>query len=154
MSRTIDDLHPECGRLYMQFAAECERQGLDYILTCTHRSIAEQNELYAKGRTEPGRIVTRARGGQSNHNFMLVGRPASLAFDIVPLRHGKPVWGTAGNGLDNDPTDDDADDLELWQRFGEIGKACGLKWYGEPDAPFRELAHFELINAREIREAI
>jgi len=39
------------------------------------RTYAEQNELYALGRTKPGSIVTKARGGASNHNF-------GLAWDI------------------------------------------------------------------------
>lgn len=34
-----------------------------------YRSKAEQDALYAQGRTKPGPIVTGARGGQSNHNF-------------------------------------------------------------------------------------
>ena len=44
----------------------------------TLRSIKEQNELYAMGRTSSGRIVTNAKGGQSIHNY-------GLAFDIVML---------------------------------------------------------------------
>lgn len=39
------------------------------------RTYAEQDALYAKGRTAPGPIVTRARAGFSNHNF-------GLALDI------------------------------------------------------------------------
>jgi peptidoglycan L-alanyl-D-glutamate endopeptidase CwlK len=33
-----------------------------------HRTNAEQDALYAQGRTTPGRIVTHAKGGQSVHN--------------------------------------------------------------------------------------
>lgn len=32
-----------------------------------------QDDLYAQGRTQPGEVVTRARGGQSNHNFGIAG---------------------------------------------------------------------------------
>ena len=39
------------------------------------RTYDEQNGLHAKGRTTPGKIVTNARGGYSNHNF-------GIAFDI------------------------------------------------------------------------
>lgn len=39
------------------------------------RTYAEQDALYAQGRTAPGPIVTKARGGYSNHNF-------GIAFDI------------------------------------------------------------------------
>ena len=44
-------------------------QGLSYVGIAGHRTWAEQNELFAQGRTKPGNIVTKARGGQSNHNF-------------------------------------------------------------------------------------
>lgn len=39
------------------------------------RSYDAQNALYAQGRSKPGSIVTKARGGYSNHNF-------GIAFDI------------------------------------------------------------------------
>jgi peptidoglycan L-alanyl-D-glutamate endopeptidase CwlK len=35
------------------------------------RTIEEQNELYAQGRTKPGSIVTNAKGGSSYHNYGL-----------------------------------------------------------------------------------
>jgi peptidoglycan L-alanyl-D-glutamate endopeptidase CwlK len=41
------------------------------------RTVAEQDALYAQGRTKPGKIVTNAKGGQSAHNF-------GLAVDIGP----------------------------------------------------------------------
>lgn len=42
------------------------------------RTIKEQNDLYAKGRTKPGKIVTKAKGGSSYHNY-------GLAFDFALL---------------------------------------------------------------------
>jgi len=39
------------------------------------RTFAAQDRLFAQGRTRPGRRVTNARGGFSNHNF-------GIAFDI------------------------------------------------------------------------
>lgn len=154
MSRLLTDLHPEVRAMCDQFLTECEHAGLDVLITCTWRSNTEQDALYAQGRTKPGRIVTRAKGGQSSHNFMLNGVPASLAFDVVPLRHGKLIWGTSGDGVDQDPTDDDTDDLELWQRVGAIGKACGLKWYGDPTASFREYPHLEHPDSVNIRRGV
>ena len=51
----------------------------DFAVTCGHRTDAEQEELYAQGRTAPGRIVTYKRGGESIHNT-----DPSCAVDVVP----------------------------------------------------------------------
>jgi peptidoglycan L-alanyl-D-glutamate endopeptidase CwlK len=52
------------------------------------RTFEKQNDLYEQGRSKPGRIVTNARGGYSNHNF-------GIAFDIG-------VW-EGGNYLEKSP---------------------------------------------------
>lgn len=44
-------------------------------IICGTRTYAEQDALYAKGRTAPGPKVTNAKGGYSLHNF-------SVAFDV------------------------------------------------------------------------
>ena len=143
MSRSLNDLHPDAFQLVENFLARVDNLGIDLLVTCTFRSDAEQELLYAQGRTAPGKIVTWARAGESKHNSMLNGRPASRAIDVVPLRHGKCVWGTSGNGLDDDPTDDERDDLELWLRVAACGKLAGLQWAGEWPKNKREFPHFQ-----------
>ena len=59
--------------------------GIDYIITCTLRSGAEQDALYAIGRTVAGPIRTNAKAGQSAHQY-------GLALDFVVMDHGKPDW--------------------------------------------------------------
>ncbi|WP_374420981.1 M15 family metallopeptidase [Chromobacterium sp.] len=128
-SRAISDLHPQLQPLAEAFVRRCRDAGVEALITCTWRSGAEQDALYAQGRSRPGPKVTNARAGQSAHNAMRHGSPAALAFDVVPLIGGKPVW--------------DAHHPH-WQLMGEIGAALGLNWYGRADAPFREFPHFEL----------
>lgn len=41
------------------------------VIVQDYRTYAQQDALYAKGRTTSGSIVTNAKGGQSNHNFAL-----------------------------------------------------------------------------------
>lgn len=144
-SRAIHDLHPLLQPLATAFLAKCTAAGLEILITTTYRSNAEQDALYALGRTvrshvgpwnvkrPMGSIVTRARGGQSEHNYNLSGQPASLAFDFVPLMAGKPVWD---------------DKSPLWKQAGEIGLALGLNWYGSPGAPFRESPHMAYRESR------
>jgi len=77
----IETLHPvlrtEAKEIYQEI---CARLTGNVICRFSHtlRTHAEQNELYAQGRTKPGKIVTYARGGQSYHNY-------GLAIDIVFL---------------------------------------------------------------------
>jgi len=119
------------------------KNGVTILLTCTYRSGEEQDALYAQGRTHPGRVVTNARAGESLHNRTDPhGGPAAEAFDVVPLRHGKPVWGTSGDGIDDDDSDDHTDDLEVWQRVGAHGEAAGLEWAGRWKR-MKEFPHFQ-----------
>lgn len=130
-SRKISDLHPTLQFLATRLVTECAAEGIDLLITCTYRSGAEQDELYKQGRTTPGSKVTNAKAGQSLHNFTLNGKPASKAFDVVPMRAGKCVWGTKGA------------DLELWQTVGYLGKSLGLEWAGDW-VKFKEFPHFQL----------
>jgi len=172
MSRVREHLHPELLPQYDEFNRKCDTHpwltanGYTVITTCTHRTHEEQQSLYDQGRTKPGPLcvcggkrnaigtcakhpwglcVTWAKPGESKHNFVLNGKPAAKAFDIALLRYGKPIWDTTGNGIDDDPTDDKTDSLEAWQRVGDIGKSCGLRWAGDWPKGKREFPHFEKV---------
>lgn len=82
--------------LWPKFAADICRL-LD--LTSRHhgisgyRSVTEQNDLFAQGRTKPGNIVTKARGGESYHNFAVA---IDFAFDTDTVSPGlQPGWNQA-----------------------------------------------------------
>jgi peptidoglycan L-alanyl-D-glutamate endopeptidase CwlK len=129
-SRSLFDLHPDVRDMAAAHIAACKAQGIDLLVTSTYRSTAEQNALYAQGRTKPGKKVTNAKGGQSFHNHR-------LAYDVVPLRNGKPVWGTTG------------EDGKLWQRVGELGEAAGLEWAGRW-TKFKEFPHFQYTGGKPL----
>jgi peptidoglycan L-alanyl-D-glutamate endopeptidase CwlK len=132
MSRKIEDLHPTLQAKCRAHIAACEEAGISLIITSTYRSPEEQAVLYAQGRTAPGKIVTKAKPGQSMHNYR-------LAYDVVPLRNGKPVWGTTG------------EDATLWQQVGALGVAQGLEWAGNW-VKFKESAHFQWTNGLTLAE--
>lgn len=106
---------------------------VDFAVTEGLRTLARQKELYAKGRTAPGPIVTWTMN--SKH---LQGR----AVDLVPFVAGRLVW----------------DDVSLFKKIGEamfqaaheleVSIRWGYDWdmdgvlqeKGEYDGP-----HFELI---------
>ena len=70
------------------------------------RTYAEQDELYAQGRTAPGAKVTNAKGGFSNHNF-------GVAFD-VGVFEGNRYLGESPK----------------YKAVGPLGIDLGLEWGG------------------------
>lgn len=85
MSRSLADLHPEFRLRVDGWLENMASAGLDYLITCTLRSREDQDALYAKGRSLPGKIVTYAKAGQSAHQY-------GLALDFVLVVHGKLDW--------------------------------------------------------------
>jgi hypothetical protein len=131
--RTVLDLHPadRRGRLddanvnqdfagrVKQTLERARREGMDMQTDLVSRTIAQQDALYAQGRTEPGQRVTNARGGQSWHNY---GLGADVVFSTP---NGQPSWPENGN----------------WTRYGQIAADNGLTWGGNwrnPDRPHVE----------------
>lgn len=133
-SRNLDDLAPELRIKCLDTIHACKQASIDLAIICTYRSADEQDQLYAQGRTIRGPVVTNARGGQSAHNQAVNGKPASAAFDCVPIVNGKPVWSTWGS------------DKQLWQTIGRIGKAQGLIWAGDWKGHLVEYGHFQLAS--------
>ena len=108
------DLDPEFRRKLELFEKRLLESGIRVKLVSGYRSFEEQNRLYALGRTKPGGIVTKARGGYSWHNF-------GLAADYAFISGGQLTW--------DGP----------WKIFGRIARECGLEWGGDwrkfPDRP-------------------
>ncbi len=107
----------------------------------TLRTFAEQDALYAQGRTklfdDKGKrlgVVTKAKGGQSIHNF-------GLALDIVLLKDsnsdGKFESASWETNVDFDK-DGKADWMEVVNIFKRNGWIWGGDWKSFKDAP-----HFE-----------
>ena len=73
-------LHPAFRNAAKAFWVAAEADGLDLVLVTTWRDPAVQAKLYAQGRTEPGKIVTWAKPGQSAHNVTRGGRLCGQGF--------------------------------------------------------------------------
>lgn len=139
----IDGLHP-ANRLTALNAlteCECELKGrAEVVLVYGTRTFKLQSDLYNLGRTvvnpdgrtakKPmGNIVTKAKAGQSIHNY-------GLAIDFCLLIDGKLYkWDTIG--------DYDGDGIADWMEVVRIFKKHGWEWGGDwstfPDQP-----HFQL----------
>lgn len=95
----INKLYPSFQPLVRAFLDAAAKEGYNLRITDGYRSIAEQNALYAQGRTNPGAKVTNAIGGSSLHNF-------ALAIDVVDTQKGYSID---------------------WDRLGRIGESVGLE---------------------------
>jgi len=87
------------------------------------RTIEEQNELFAQGRTKPGKIVTNAKGGSSYHNY-------GLAFDFA-LMYDKDNNGTYEVLSWEVDFDFDKDGAKDWQEVVKPFKTLGYTWGGD-----------------------
>ena len=124
-ARRLSTLHPVVRARAAALLQLCAQAGLSVMVSQGLRSWAEQDALYAKGRTRPpiGRkhVVTKAKGGESYHNF-------GLAFDIVILDSlGKADWNPAHPG---------------WNAAGALGKSVGLEWGGDWTG-FKDRPHYQ-----------
>ena len=132
MSRDFNRLSPIMREVHGVFMQRCLAEGLDVVTICTDRSDAEQAELYAYGRTKPGVKRTGSRPGESAHNAKNKdGEPASEAFDIGIIQHGRYI----GDGKH-----------PHYLRAGAIGEELGLVWAGRWAGLIKESAHFENSN--------
>ena len=127
----ISKLHPFVRQEVTTIIEECDAAltGRAKIrITQGLRTIEEQNLLYAKGRTAPGKKVTNAKGGQSIHNY-------GFAVDICLIIDGKTAsWDTA--------KDWDDDQVSDWQECVDIFKKHGWNWGGDWKT-FKDLPHFD-----------
>lgn len=127
----IASLHPAVAARARDLVARMKAEGAPIVVTQGYRTMEQQGQLYAQGRTAPGAIVTNSPPGSSWHNF-------ALAFDVAPLdSSGQPHW---------------PEDESLWQRIGAIGKTFGLVWGGDFRS-FKDRPHFEYHPGLSLEDA-
>lgn len=118
MGRDITQCHPRLQAAATKLIAECTKHDIAIKIGECFRTVAEQDALYAQGRTEPGSIVTNAKGSSysSQHQW-------GIAFDFY-----------LNMDIDGDgKTSDDAfnDATNMFSKVGSIAKTLGLAWGGD-----------------------
>ncbi len=114
----------EAARIFMRKMRKARIQAR--IISGT-RTYEEQNKLFRQGRYgNPGKRVTNARGGQSNHNF-------AIAWDIGIFSGGKYIT-KAGP----------------YKRAADIGLSEDLIWGGNWRR-FRDVPHYQLATGLAIK---
>ena len=116
--KNISGLHPTIKDDVEHCINNLSNIGIGVRVTFGFRTFAEQDKLYAQGRTEQGVIVTNAKGGDSIHNY-------GLAVDCVEI---SPVYGYNPNYPDS-----------RWNDIAKVFKSKGFEWGGDwqkfPDKP-------------------
>lgn len=115
--RSLELLAPLFREAVNAALGACHAAGIDAMVYETYRTNELQRMYYAKGRTTPGPIVTRAADNRHSwHGF-------GLAADVIDA---KKQW---------------SQPLSWWQEMGAIFKAHGCAWGG--DWHDRDLPHVQ-----------
>jgi peptidoglycan L-alanyl-D-glutamate endopeptidase CwlK len=119
--KNIATLLAEVRPLAVALIEKAALHGITIEIISGTRTYAEQDELYAIGRTKElhRKPVTNAQGGHSNHNF-------GIAFD-VGIFVGEHYLGSS----------------PLYETVGALGEEVGLFWGGRWKG-FYDGAHFQL----------
>lgn len=138
--RNIQDLHPDLQPLCVALLGSAKADGINAKVIFTWRTPAEQDALYAQGRTTPGKIVTTLTGEpgphQSKHCFTLEGKPASKAFDVAIF---EPDGSYVAYGDDARYTKLGA----IWADMAAHYPELGMRWGGVWKVP-HDPDHFEI----------
>jgi len=120
--RNIATLLPEVQPMARALVQKAAATGISIKVLSGLRTYAQQDALYAQGRTTPGRKVTNARAGYSNHNF-------GIAFDIGVF--------SGSRYLPESPK---------YKAVGALGVDLGLEWGGNWTS-IVDQPHFQLRPA-------
>lgn len=121
-----EKLYPPFLSALKALLADAAAVGVNYWAVSGYRTYNDQTALWAQGRTVPGLIVTRAKGGESPHNF---GLAVDLARDSNMER--------AGLQPDYQP--------ESYELLRTLAPLHGLVWGGiwtHPDLPHVQMANY------------
>lgn len=128
--RDIKALHPDLQKKYAQLIKLCSKKGIKIGVAECLRTKAEQDALYTKGRTAPGKIVTNAKGSSysSMHQW-------GVAFDFY-LKID-----IDGDGQISDDAYNNA--KKTFNQVGALAKSIGLEWGGDWKS-IKDLPHIQL----------
>jgi peptidoglycan L-alanyl-D-glutamate endopeptidase CwlK len=128
-AKNIATLHPQVAKLATELIEQAAAAGISVKVISGLRTYAEQDALYAQGRTKPGEIVTKAKGGYSIHNF-------GCAFDVgIFSKDGKKYYGEHAD----------------YARVGKLGEMLGLEWGGRWTS-FVDEPHFQLTKGKSLAD--
>lgn len=122
MGRKISELHPKLQEKISELQSLCKKNGIAIGIGECLRTKAEQDALYAQGRTRPGNIVTNAKGStySSQHQW-------GIAVDFY-LDMDIDGDGSKSDDAFNNKT-------MVFDKVGKLAKSIGLGWGGDWKSP-------------------
>jgi peptidoglycan LD-endopeptidase CwlK len=122
-------LHPIVKERMNQLIQQSAKKGIVVVITDGFRSAVEQDQLYKKGRSTDGNIVTNAKGGESYHNY-------GLAIDFaLKTSSGNVIWDMNYDGNRNGRSD--------WNEVVAMAKKLGFQWGGDWKK-FKDYPHLQM----------
>jgi peptidoglycan LD-endopeptidase CwlK len=126
-------VHPELAHKVRLILEAMKTLGFPMMVTGGVRTTAEQQALYALGRSKPGKVVTYRDGVRLKSNHQTKADGFGHAVDCAFLAD------VDGDGSPDDPS---WDMKHPWELYGAMAKALGLVWGGS--WKMRDLPHVEL----------
>jgi len=128
----IEQLHPDVRERFTDFINEVEQTlGVTIRMEPPLRTFAEQQAIWDRGRTMPGKIVTWAPPGSSYHNY-------GLAADLCPFKA-------------------DYSDLDWnydFSKWKSIATKHGLTWGGDFPKGKTDPDHFQYTAGHNWRDLL
>lgn len=93
---TLKGIHPDLQKVIKEAIKESP---VDFTVTDGVRTTAQQQALYAKGRTAPGGKVTNADGVKNKSNHQVKADGYGYAIDLYPYVDGKVDYNDESDSL-------------------------------------------------------
>lgn len=127
--QSLNGVHPDMVRLMELAIVDCP---VDFTITEGVRTVARQRELYAQGRTTPGKIVTYVDGITSKSKHQVRPDGYGYAVDLYPYVNGSVK------------VNDIANLGRIAEHIKSVAKANGISVVWGGDWKMKDYPHFEL----------
>jgi peptidoglycan L-alanyl-D-glutamate endopeptidase CwlK len=136
-AKNVATLHLKVQQIFKNWILECQvlakAFNYEYKAISGNRTFEEQAKIYAQGRTAPGKIVTNAKPGFSNHNY-------GIAVDMGVFKDGKYLDSSK-------PSEAEA----FHRKAAEIAEKYNIEWGGSWKS-FKDYPHFEYRTGKTISQ--
>lgn len=136
-AKNVATLHTKVQQLFRNWIAECQAvaaaHGYEYKAISGNRTWEEQAKIYAQGRTAPGKVVTNAKPGYSNHNY-------GIAVDMGVFKAGKYLDASS-------PSEAEA----FHRKAAQIAEKYNIEWGGSWSS-FKDYPHFEYKTGKTLAQ--